>query len=173
MTIRDVLDDIKIFIENKVACEFKLEKPPVEDLIDEEYTLVNPSVFIGWLPPKNYNEFHEIPSIIVMGDTGEDNGEEGSIGIRLAIGTYDIGHTIKTDDELNTSINSKGYLDLINLVEKIKQEFSKNRVLDHTTLEGPFKWGLYEEQPFPYWYAWVSFNANISSTITQYGEKFL
>lgn len=173
MTIRDALEDIKKFIESKIACEFKLEKPHADELIDMSYELVNPSVFIGWLPPKSYSDTHDIPSIIVMGDNGEEDEQEDLINIRLAIATYDMGHTIRSDNELKTRINNKGYIDLINIIEKIKQEIKLDKVLEHITLEGPFKWGLYEEQAFPYWYAWVNFKAVLPIKTTQFTDNFL
>lgn len=173
MTIIDALDDVKEFIESKVACKFKLEKPPDDDLIDVEYQTVNPNVFVGWLPPKGYIDTHDIPSIIIMGDSGEEDEDDNVINIRLAIATYDIGQTTKVNNELNTKLNSKGYIDLVNIIEKIKQEINLNRVLEHVTLELPIKWGLYEEQAFPYWYAWVSFKASIPLKTTQFTDNYL
>ncbi|AUN08962.1 hypothetical protein CF081_19685 [Clostridium botulinum] len=161
MTDSIVLSALKKFLDEKVCKDVKLEKPPEDlNIEDGDYKLVNPATYIGWIPPKNYlTEYgYDIPSILIMEDGGEDNGDEGTINIRLGIATYDPGDTT----ELGIEINSKGYKDLLNLITKIRIELAKSMVIEEKTIiEKPIKWGMYEEQQFPYWHAWITFTATI------------
>ncbi|WP_243123087.1 hypothetical protein [Clostridium carnis] len=48
---------------------------PKKNLVEGSYELVNPAVYIGWIPQKNFlNEYgYEVPSFIVMLDEGNDD----------------------------------------------------------------------------------------------------
>lgn len=62
-------------------------------MVEGKYELVNPSVFIEWIPPKNYlDEYgHDIPALIVMIEDGEDNSNSTELTVRIKIVTYDPG----------------------------------------------------------------------------------
>lgn len=156
----DILEKLKVFLQEKVATKIKLELPPQDGQFNGEYKLVNPSVHIGWLPPgTSLNETeHNIPSIIVMSDGGEDGGNEANLNIRLIIGVYDPGLT-KTEDDID--VNCKGYKDLLNLITRIRSELSKNLIIeDLIEIEKPIKWRMYDEQMYPYWHAQMEFSIN-------------
>jgi hypothetical protein len=52
----------------------------------------------------------------------------------------------------------QGYKDLLNLMTLARQELSKVSVIEGiTVMQKPFKWGMYQEQPYPYWYGWLTF----------------
>ncbi|KMT23006.1 hypothetical protein [Clostridium cylindrosporum] len=153
-----ILEGIKTFLIENVASKIRLEKPIEED--EEEYQLVNPAVFVGWIPPKNHlQEYgYDIPSILVMQDGGEDDIDEASLDIRLGIATYDPGHT---EGDI-TKPNSKGYKDILNLITRIRVELSNSTLVGGiTVIKKPIRWGLYEEQAYPYWNGWITFRASI------------
>lgn len=160
MSDNKILEALKRFLENNVANKFKLEKP--NDALDENYELVNPAVYIGWVPPKNYlNEYgYDVPSLLIMEDSGEDTGNEASLDIRIGIATYDPGLTTNSMT-LKTEPNFKGYKDLLNVIQRIRIELSMVTIIgDMTTIIGPIRWGMYEEQQYPYWHGWVSFKVS-------------
>jgi hypothetical protein len=91
-----------------------------------------------------------------MEDGGEDTGDEASIQIRIGIATYDPGMT----NVVGVTPNSKGYRDLLNIITRIRIELAqKSTIKELTVVEKPIKWGLYEEQSYPYWHGWISFSA--------------
>lgn len=152
MTDNRVLGAIKEFLQEKISPEFKLKKPSEDNIINDNYELVNPAVYIGWVPPKNYlNEYgYDVPSLLVMEDGGEDSGQDADIDIRIGIATYDPGSSTIPD--------FKGYKDLLNIIQRIRIEIVKSAVIAGiTTVEKPIKWGMYEEQQYPYWHGWISF----------------
>lgn len=160
MTDSRILEAIKKFLIDNVASKIRLEKPPADGRVDGEYELVNPAVYVGWIPPKNYlDEYgYDIPSLLVMEDGGEDNTDEAFLNIRVGIATYDPG---QTGQDGRTIPNVKGYKDLLNLITRIRLELSKTAVIGEvTSIQKPIKWGLYEEQKYPYWHGWITFQAS-------------
>ncbi|WP_147564687.1 hypothetical protein [Clostridium tyrobutyricum] len=163
MTDDMILDAIRNFLKEKIAPEFKLKKPQANNINNNNYELVSPAVYIGWVPPKNYlNEYgYDIPSLLVMEDGGRDNGEDASIDIRIGIATYDPGTSFPGVEKLNTVPDFKGYKDLLNIIQKIRMKLVQSAVISGiTTVERSVKWGMYEEQQYPYWHGWISFKAN-------------
>lgn len=163
-----VLEILKEFLIINVATNIKLKKPQddfkVEDYYDDDstmqnYELVNPAVFIGWIPPKNNSiGDYDVPSIVVMMDEGEDDGEEASLKIRLGITTFDPGEQSDTDIVADYT----GYRDILNLITRIRMELSK-KLVSNLEIEKPIKWGMYEEQQYPYWCGWITFEVKMSS----------
>lgn len=163
MTDDKILEGIKNFLAENVANKFKLERPPENGAFDKNYELVNPAVYIGWIPPKNYlNKYgYDVPAFLVMEDGGEDEGNEASIDIRIGIATYDPGLTTKEETILNTIPNTNGYKDLLNIIQRIRIELSKVVTIENiTSIQKPIRWGMYEEQQYPYWHGWISFKAS-------------
>lgn len=160
MTDNRILEAIKKFIVENVASKIKLEKPSTDGRLEGEYALVNPAVYVGWIPPKNYlDEYgYDIPSLLIMEDGGEDSTDEAFLNIRIGIATYDPGYT---SPEGETTPNVKGYIDLLNLITRIRLELARMAVIEETTsIQKPIKWGLYEEQKYPYWHGWITFQAS-------------
>lgn len=156
----EVLEALKQFMVNNISNKLKLEKPPDEGNIKEDYELVNPAVYVGWIPPKNYltDYGYTIPGLLIMSDGGEDSLDEAYINIRIGIATYDPGLT----DSQNTTPNTKGYRDLLNVIQKIRIEIASSLTINNkTTIQGPIKWGVYEEQNYPYWNGWITFQTSI------------
>ncbi|WP_034439437.1 hypothetical protein [Clostridium ihumii] len=162
MTDIEVLDAIVLFLKENVASNIKLKKPPEDNKIEGKYELVNPAIFSGWLPHKNYLENYEydIPGIIVMIDNGSDDYDNSLLNIRLKITTYDPG---KFDGEKLTP-NMDGYKDLLNIITKIRRELSQNPIIkEKVSVNKPIDWVMDKEVIYPYWSADLTFTVNINS----------
>lgn len=158
----DVLNALVEFFKSNVAVHFKLKKPPEDYNVDGEYELVNPAVYKGWVPPKNYLEEYgyDVPAIIVMLDEGIDDNKSADISIRVKIITYDPG---ETKEDGTTTPNVYGYVDLLNVITKIRIELSQNSViLEKVNISKPIKWSMDKEQSYPYWSADLSFDVSIA-----------
>ncbi|MDR1875783.1 MAG: hypothetical protein LBQ90_12325, partial [Synergistaceae bacterium] len=82
------------------------------------------------------------PCLIVKVDEGTDKEENAPdatrIGVRILIGTYD------------DAPDYQGYRDVLNIMERIRLELLTTRYLARKyRLEMPFKWYLFEDQPWP------------------------
>lgn len=155
------LESLKSFLQEKVTSQIKLKKPNDKNVMD--YKLVNPQVHIGWIPPNGYlpKEIGSaIPCILVGHDDGEDNGEDASLSIRLSFAIWNPGHK---DNSGNLSPDFEGYRDLINFIERTKMEILKYKIINRNVeIMHPLKWGMYEENPYPYWYGWMSFRITLN-----------
>lgn len=162
MTDNVVLENLKEYLLENVSKKIKLKKPPDNDEGDtSNYELVNPAVYIGWVPPKNYlDEFgYDVPGLVIMEDGGLDDGTEASLDIRIGIATYDPGITT-SDGAIKP--NTSGYRDVLNIATLIRTELAKQFVIGEIfTVGKPIKWGLYEEQKYPYWHGWISFTVSV------------
>ncbi|WP_459482113.1 hypothetical protein [Clostridium saccharoperbutylacetonicum] len=174
MTDIEALNGLADFIINNIANDIKLEKPPEKGIIDKvgSYELVHPSVYKGWVPLGNLNEYeHSIPSIVVMIDEGNDDNSESSLNMRLKIATYDPG---ETQENGVVNLNGKGYMDLLNLITKIRLEFAKNPIIfEKVNINKPIKWSMDSQQSYPYWTANISFTVSIAPLAFNITKNFL
>ncbi|NRT90097.1 hypothetical protein [Clostridium beijerinckii] len=174
MTDIEVLNGLSIFIKNNIANEIKLEKPPEKGAINKcgSYELVNPSVYKGWMPLGSLNEYeYSIPSIVVMIDEGVDDNSDSNLSMRLKIVTFDPG---ETQEDGIVNLNGKGYMDLLNLITKIRLEFAKNPIiLEKVNINKPIKWSMDSQQSYPYWTANISFTVSIASLPFNIKDDFL
>lgn len=163
MTENRILEALKEFIKSITANE-KLKSPDKDEFVP-------PIVVVGYLPPKNYlPEGYDVPCIIVGMDEGEDDGEEAKINVRLSFATYDPG---ENNDQGQLVPDMKGYIDLLHIMTKIRIALLQTRVINGTTvIETPIKWGMYQEQPWPQWYGWMTFDARcaVQRIIEQYRD---
>ena len=174
MTDNEILKAIKARML-KMATKLKLQKPPTD--VDVEPERVFPTVCIGYLPPKSYlPDEYDIPAVVVgyNKESGEDNGSDASLNIKLTLATYGAG---SYDEEGKFNPDMTGYIELINLISCIREDLSKNPIIEKVTImdkgpDTPFKWGTYDEQPWPYWYGWITFSvkAAVQNMIPQMGE---
>lgn len=98
-----------------------------------------PAVHLGFLPTKTHENMNEkeFPFIIIRPLEGEVT-DSNRTQIRLLFGTE------SQDDD--------GFMDVLNLMERVRIALLKKRVIDHRyRLETPYKWKFYEEQPSPEW----------------------
>lgn len=163
MTENRILQAIADFIK-EITSDDLLEKPNEDVNIESE--LVSPVVVVGYLPPKNFlPEGYDIPAVIVGMDDGEDNDQDAFINVRITIATYDPGEK----NEVGLFIpDSKGYIDLLHMITKIRTAISAEKIINGaTTVNKPMRWGMYEEQPWPYWYGYIKFSARCSIQLMQ------
>lgn len=163
MTDIDIINGLASFLEKNVAKKFLLEKPPEKGIIDRigSYELVNPAVYKGWIPLNNLSEYnYSVPSIVVMLDEGIDDNSDSNLSLRFKIATFDPGET-KENGEVQ--LNGKGYIDLLNLITKIRLELSQNPIIEEkVSINKPIKWSMDKEQSYPYWTANMSFTVSIA-----------
>jgi hypothetical protein len=172
MTDIEVLECLSKFIKINVSSDIKLEKPPPNKKVQEEYELVNPAVYTGWLPPKNFLESYgyDVPGIIIMIDQGIDDNS-ADLDIRIKFVTYDPGET-QENGELTP--NAKGYKDLLNLISKTRVELSQNPIIfEKVSVNKPIKWSMDTEQNYPYWSADMSFSVSITPLAFKINNYFL
>jgi hypothetical protein len=88
------------------------------------------------------------PCVIVKLDEGTDKEENTAdatrIAARILVGVYD-----ETPD-------CQGYRDVMNIIETIRQDLLTTRYLERKyRLEMPFKWYLFEDQPWPVFFGQI------------------
>lgn len=166
---------IEEFIKNNVVKKIKLQKPNSKNVMD--YELVNPNVFIGWLPPKGYlpDQLNSpFPCIVVGADGGDDTVEELNYNIKLSFAVYSPGeHIPDEDNNIQFTPSFQGYKDLLNLIDLTKAELIKATIINEKfKIQDKVKWGMYDEQPYPYWYGYITFTIEAEPyprvNITQY-----
>ncbi len=159
MSTIKILEAYQLFLKEYVASTIKLQKPADKNV--ESYELVNPQVHIGWVPPKGYlpDEMESaIPCLIVGMDDANVDEQLAEINIRISFAVYSPGSHIPNGDSIDYTPDFKGYNDLMNLIDRTVDELIRNRIIkETTTVQLPLKYGMYQEQPYPYWYGWVTF----------------
>ncbi|UHA74465.1 hypothetical protein [Paenibacillus sp. 481] len=117
-------------------------------LRDSANKLVPPRIHIWDLPPKTApnqqnppkSQESDFPFIIVRADEGVDEENESTVQVKLFFGT------VSRDEE--------GVIDVVNLIEGIRQTVLKSRILGgKLRLKFPLKVKVYEDQPNPHWVA--------------------
>lgn len=158
MTENEVLQALATFIKTKTS-DMKFLKGGDKK---EEHDLVPPAVYEGWVPPKNYlTEYgYDIPCVVVGMDEGEDDGQEAKLGIRLIFGVYSPG---TTNAEGQIIPDSKGYIELLHLMTRVRVSLLNAIFIGgKCEVEKPIKWGLYDEQQWPYWHGWMMFDTPLA-----------
>lgn len=158
MVTLDFLNALKAFLQAEVASKITLQQ---EDT-DDSPVYVNPYVEICYLPHKNFSPYDfQVPLILISLDDGEDAPNDHIINIRLTLATY--GGGFYSDTKIP---DAKGYIDLLNLSEFIRQALIKTSVIGGCgTVQRPINYGMYDtELIYPYWYGYVSFSVSIPAT---------
>lgn len=178
------LESIAEFLKENVVSKFKLKKPPDFDIPkgglskDEiekinNTDLVNPAVYTGWVPPKNFLDSYgyDIPGMIVMLDDGSDDNEETQLNFRIKIVTYDLG---LSDEEGRVTPNAQGFKDLLNVITRIRLELQLNPIVnENIVINKPIEWNMDEEQSYPYWSANVKFKGTMAPLKPNIEQNFL
>lgn len=161
MSTATVLDKLAKFLREKVSPSIKLQK--AEDKNVHSYELVNPAVHVGWVPPKGYlpdGMESVIPCLVAGMDEGSDDGQSSDYNFRIALAVFSPGMHKPEDGGIKYTPDFQGYIDLLNLIDRTKAELIKNQIVESAfTIQDPVKWGIYQEQPYPYWYGWITFSA--------------
>ncbi len=129
------------------------------------------AVDVGHAPPRNadmsaYGAGYVAPRAVVgLDETGGiDNGSDAAVSLMVTVGTYSPGTTRQNG---TTDLNNQGYIDLLLVIERVKRALLRHPVLRHTTIQPPVRWGMYQDQPYPYWYGWLAFDAKLAATPAQ------
>lgn len=158
-----ILEALQAFLQDKVTPTIKLQKPNDNNVKD--YTLVNPAVHIGWIPPKGYlpeGMESAIPCLIVGMDDGSQDAQSNDLNIRISAAVYSPGlHAPDAVGAITYTPDFQGYQDLLNLMDRTLAKLTENRVVNGVSIQDPIKWGMYQsEQPYPYWYGWITFTVS-------------
>ncbi len=177
MSTVKVLEEIKQFLNKQVTEKIKLRCP--DDTNTTEYSLINPNIFVGWVPPKGYlpeSILSPVPCIVVGLDDAEDDSAEAVYRIRLTAVVYSqlySPYQAKIGAE-KVYTNFDGYVELLNLLDTMKAKI-KNKMLinNYVMVDSPVKWGMYLEQPMPYWYGYMTFSVRNKAYPAKDFEKLL
>lgn len=159
------LESIKKWLESLILTDHIKQKAPRKDNKVSTYTLVSPAVHIGFVPPDGIIDSAasmRIPCLVV--GTAETNGDEDSTTMELQITAivYDPG--LQKQDEssqLQLTPNFDGYATLLNFLDRVKGWIQReDGIADRFQLESPVKLKTYEEQPWPYWYGFLTFTVS-------------
>lgn len=167
MTAVDALKGLKEFLEKKVASSILLCK---EGVATQNPEYVNPYVALITLPHKNFMPVNfQVPYILIGLANGTDAADEHSINIRMQFATF--GGNILFKETANIP-DSSGYLDLLNLMERTKNELVQAAIIDGGgAINKPFNYGIYDEQvTYPYSYGYMTFDLQIPVTQRQMKE---
>lgn len=166
MTTLDALNNVADVLRSATE-NLKLDKAESLPGTDK----VPPNVCTGYAPPRNtdmsmYNGGYHAPCIVVgLGENGgNDDGKDATIPVMVTFGTYSPGQIKdfgQDADDNRVQLDNEGFIDLLNLIECARTTLLKKTVLKRTTVERPVQWGMYPDQPYPYWYGWVSFDAKV------------
>ena len=157
MTALDFLKELKNYIESNICAKLKLQSEN-----SEEY--VNPNIYIMHLPNANFNpKDFTVPFIAVELDNAEDTDDENLLDIRITIATYGGGYYLDLAENKTDIPDGNGYIDLLNAIELTKQAILRNPTVNGSGLiNKPISYGTYDvDAPFPYWYGYLKFKANI------------
>ncbi|WMI72126.1 hypothetical protein RBH88_03230 [Aminobacterium sp. MB27-C1] len=153
-----LVDSICAFLKT-VVCDYSLET--------KEKTARAPQVVAGGfsIDPTN---IPQLPYVIVRGSEGKDTEGRATAVVKILVGTY-------TED-------SAGFRDVLNIIERIRIAFGKQRVLNgRYRIEYPFSWRMIDEQPYPEWKGEITTTwevplpretLSIKEEATIYGEGF-
>lgn len=162
MTPLDLQDDL--VAELKELFQPFLYKVPMdlEDLDTEDGEAaastkrVPLNVYSQALPVQQSDEEEDpVPYLIVRLSSGEDHGGESSfntVKLVIIIGIWD------------DALDNQGHRDVLNIIQKIYERFSKNPCLNHRSVyTGEFNWAAQEDGYFPYFFGACSMSFNIAA----------
>lgn len=159
MTALDFLKSLKKYIESEICSKHLLQAEN-----GTEY--VNPNCYIMHLPNENFNpKGFTVPFLAIELDDANDDTNENSLNIRITIATYGGGYYSDYSENQTDIPDGNGYIDLLNTIELTKQALFKNPTMDGAgTIDKNMNYGTYDvDAPFPYWYGYIKFKAEIPS----------
>lgn len=114
------------------------------------------NVYSQALPVQQSDEEEDpVPYLIVRLSSGEDPGGGSSfntVKLVIIIGIWD------------DALDNQGHRDVLNIIQKIYERFSKNPCLNHRSVyTGEFNWAAQEDGYFPYFFGACSMSFNIAA----------
>lgn len=159
------LNHIKKWLEDLIASDrIELKAAPKDNRTDA-YKLVSPAVHIGLVPPNGVLDQAtgiRIPCLI-LGTPETDGDRDGSeMNLQITAIVYDPGFQ-KSDgnNQLQLNPNFDGYVTLLNFLDRVKSWIQReDGAANQFQLESSVKLKTYEEQPWPYWYGFLTFTVS-------------
>ena len=165
MAVIKQLDKIKSWLEAEICPQFKFKQADDENVdATYNYELVNPNVFILYVPPKELiGEANRVPSICIQFEDGNESMAKtsGVLNLRLYFATFNPGeHTTE-----GFSVNTDGWRDVWNLVDYIMRKLRDTELIGDLRIvkESGIKYGPASDGGaipnfYPYYYAWMTFS---------------
>ena len=165
MAVIKQLEIIKNWLETEICPQFKFKQADDENVdATYQYELVNPNVFILYVPPKELiGEKNRVPSICLQFEEGSESisGGSGVLNLRLQFSIFNPGEHNFGDFKRNT----EGWRDVWNFVDYIMERLRNTELIDGIRIikENGIKYGPISDQGqipnfYPYYFAWVSFS---------------
>ena len=147
MTPSILEDKVKEFLE-------KILKTTTLKNKNGDYVPIN--IFIGDIPPINIME-NIFPYVFLRTLGGKDETEMSDTKLKIVIGTTS---TSKKDDTAEEKLdeNQSSHKDLLHLVQKIRKEMLKKRVVGGFPIQFPFEYEFLEEDINPLFIAVIKVN---------------
>lgn len=166
MTIINLLDEVRDWLENEICENFTFKKDPgKEEPIDASYNyeLVKPKAFTFYPP---FDE--KFPSITVQFGTGNQSKFEGSgeLKLRFLFATWNPGlHFFNDKGKADFKINAEGWRDVWNLLDHTLRKVRNTNSIGSSIRikhEDKITFGPMTENEtipnyYPYWCAWMEF----------------
>ena len=122
-----------------------------------------PRIFVQELPVPTYDadtDQSDVPYILVRLSGGEIDDWESNSGlekvhVELYLGVY------------NDRDDRSGHVELLNMIQRIKNHFGINRYIKNFYVLSPCKWVLDEEDRYPYYFGAVSLVFSAPRTIKE------
>ena len=171
MTIINILDEVKIWLENEICENFTFKKDPgKEEAIDAgyEHELVKPKAFILYPP---FDE--KFPSVTVQFGNGIQSKfeESGELKLRFLFATWNPGLHYKEGEKPAFQLNVEGWRDTWNFIDYTLRKVrntnsigSKIRIKHEDKISfGPMAENETLPNYYPYWCAWIEFTIQYGS----------
>lgn len=130
-----------------------------------EESLHTPSVITAWILPQEQtkesaeskNEYsYVVPRITKI----NGSSKEATVEVKITIG-------VQSYEQLNER-GCAGYIDILNIMERIKQDLLKARVLDKKFLiDDTIDCQIPDEQPYPYWNGEMKITGRLPGTVEE------
>lgn len=164
MAVVKQLDKIKNWLETEICPQFKFKQADDENVdVTYPYELVNPNVFIMYVPPIELIGTHRVPCICIQFEEGNESMAEASgvLNLRLQFAIFNPGE--HTED--NFKINTEGWRDVWNFVDYITRKLRDTELIEDLRIVkengikyGPFSASGQIPDTYPYYYAWMTFS---------------
>ena len=165
MTIINILDEVRDWLEKEVCEAFTFKKDPgKEEAIDASYNyeLVKPKAFTLYPP---FDE--KFPSVIVQFGNGVQSkfDESGELKLRFLFATWNPGSHHKYGVDPTFEMNVEGWRDVWNFIDyTLRKVTNTNSISERIRIKhedkitfGPMAENETIPNYYPYWCAWIEF----------------
>ncbi len=169
MAVVRQLDKLKTWLETEICPQFKFKQADDENVdVTYPYELVNPNVFILYVPPKELiSEANRVPSICIQFEDGSESMAEASgvLNLRLQFATFNPGNHYDYGIDRVFDTNVDGWRDVWNFVDYIMRKLRDTELIEDLRIvkENGIKFGPISDQGqipnfYPYYFAWMTFS---------------